>query len=288
MIDQVKRFRPNIAFNLVEPLLNNEILDFVNYVTETGLRCSLTTNGYLLENFANDLVKANLTTLNISIDGPSEIHNKIRGVSNSYEKAYAGVQKVRASKNIRPTPILNVVYTISNYNDQYLKETADSFKKIGINKIIFTHLNFINEEMADAHNEVFRHVCKVVPSSTAVINPKNMDVTTLYEQVKIVKTNYPNFAVFTPNINTFNDIETYYHKPEIFLTKRKCTTPWTHVQILSNGDIRTSSRCFNIVMGNIYTDNLLENWNNIIICNFRKEIRKIGVTPACSRCCGIF
>ena len=290
LIDEVKHFRPVIAFNLVEPLLHKDILTFVEYVTRSGLRCWITTNGYLLERFATKLVEAKTTLIHVSVDGPAEVHNKIRGVADSFEKAYTGVRKLIETKEElnRTLPEINISYTISDYNSHYLKQTADIFREVGVDRITFTHLNFITEWMAEAHNEKFGHVCEVAPSSVSVINPKDTDVDDLVEQIKLVKTNYSKgFAIFSPDIATFNGISTWYNRPEIFVSNPKCNFPWRNAQILANGDVVPSSRCFNIVMGNIYRHSFLKIWNGPTIRNFRKELRNIGATPACSRCCGI-
>ena len=292
LIDEVKRFRPVIAFNLVEPLLRKDIVALVRYVTKSGLNCSITTNGYLLEKFATRFVEDRATLIYVSIDGPPLVHNKIRGVTDSFQKAYKGIQKlIEARKEANQTlPKIYVGYTISNYNSHCLNETANIFKDdLGVDGIIFTHLNFITKWMEEAHNEIFGHVCKVAPSSISVINPENMNVSELLKQIKLVKRNYSKtFAIFSPDIATFNEIKTYYNSPEIFVSKSKCTIPWRNAQILANGDVVPGARCFDIVMGNIYRDSFLKIWNRPTICNFRKQLRKIGATPACSRCCGIF
>jgi len=291
LIDEVKRFRPMIAFNLVEPLLRKDIDAFVHYVKKIGLNCSITTNGYLLEKLATMFVKDGINVINVSIDGPPEIHNKIRGVNDSFQKAYKGIKKlidVRKQFN-QKLPKIIIGYTISNYNSHCLDETAGIFKDLGVDGMIFVHLNFITEKMAKAHNEMFGHVCKVAPSSVSVIDPENMNVSELQKQIKLVKRNYSKtFAVFTPDIATLNEIRTYYNNPEIVVSKVKCSILWRNAQILANGDVVPGSRCFDIVMGNICRDNFVKIWNSSIIRNFRKEFRKIGATPACSRCCGIF
>jgi MoaA/NifB/PqqE/SkfB family radical SAM enzyme len=291
LIDEVKRFRPVIAFNLVEPLLRKDIVAFVRYVKKSGLNCSITTNGYLLEKFAIKFVEDRATLIYVSIDGVPEVHNKIRGVTDCFQKAYKGIQKlIEARKESNQTlPKIYVCYTISNYNSHCLDETAGIFKDLGVDGIIFVHLNFITENMAKAHNEIFGHLYKVAPSSVSVIDPENMNVSELQKQVRLVKRNYSKtFAIFSPDIATLNEIRTYYNNPEIFVSKPKCSILWRNAQILSNGDVVPGSRCFDIVMGNINRDSFLEIWNNPTIRNSRKELRKIGATPACSRCCGIF
>jgi hypothetical protein len=98
IIGDVRVFFPVIAFNLTEPLLNKHIARYVNYTSKNKLNCDLTTNGYLLEEHAEELVKASLSVLNVSIDGTSDIHNRIRGVADSFERASKGISAVIDAK----------------------------------------------------------------------------------------------------------------------------------------------------------------------------------------------
>lgn len=63
-----------------EPLLRRDVADLIAYATSIGLRTSLTTSGYLLdEGRAQALVKAGVGSVTISIDGVGEQYESIRG-----------------------------------------------------------------------------------------------------------------------------------------------------------------------------------------------------------------
>jgi len=289
LINQVNKFSPMISFNLTEPLLNKNITSFIECVIKNKMRCEVVTNGYLLGKFAEEFVEVGLPSINISIDGPPEVHNLIRGMPDSFEKAYEGIQQIIGAKRElnKELPKIYIAFAISNYNSHCLEDTARIFKDSGVAGIAFTHLNFISESMAKAHNNEFGHVCKVRPSSISVINPEDVDEFVLTKQIELVKEKYPDFAGFSPDLGTLQEVKTYYKTTE-FLFRNKCFTPWRNAQILSNGDVIPLSRCFHIVMGNIHERNFKEIWNGAVARNFRKELRKIGATPACSRCCAIY
>ena len=291
LIDDVRSTKPVIAINGIEPLLYKNIVPFIKYILDAKLRCELTTNGYLLEKFASDFVEMGLPLINISIDGPAEVHNKIRGVSDSFERAYKGIENIIEIKKElnKPLPKIYVAYTISNYNAYYLNETAEIFKNLAVDGIKFTHLNFVDKNMAKAHNEDFGYICKISPSSIGVVTPNDIDEFALAEEIKKIKSSYPDdFIHFSPDITTSGEIKRYYRHPEIFIGKKQCLTPWMNAQILSNGDVIPASRCFHIVLGNIHEKKFRDIWKGATYRKFRKELREIGATPACSRCCGIF
>jgi len=291
LIDDVKKFHPRIVINTIEPLLYKNLIELISYIVQNKLVCSVTTNGLLLENFAYELVETRLPELWISIDGPPEIHNGIRGVPNSFEKAYKGIKMIiERKKQLKVSmPTIGIAYTISNYNYKYLEETASIFKKLGVNRMVYTHLNFIDDYMVKMHNKHYAQFFgKVRPSTISAVDPKKVDVDVLTDQIILLKKKYAGFINFLPDIETKEEVKIYYHDSSKFVKNNKCKIAWKNAQILSNGDVIPASRCFHIVMGNIYEKPFTKIWNDAPFRNFRKNIKKIGTTPACSRCCGLF
>jgi len=289
LIDEVKSFLPLIAVISTEPLLYKDLIEFSKYVVSAGLELQITTNGFLLEKSALDLVKLGLQRLYISIDGPPAIHNSIRGVDRSYEKAYTGIQAVneikRKMNKIYPKIYIN--YSISDSNYHCLEEFMKTIEDLEIDSVTFSHLNYITKSMAKEHNQQFGHICKATPSSISKIDPKKVDPAILAKQIEIVKTKYLNKSFFSPNLNQ-QEIRIFYHQPEIFVTRNRCFVPWQVAQIIANGDLIPMTRCFNIILGNIYEQSFKEIWNGEKYRNLRKTLRKYKAFPACSRCCGIF
>ncbi|NVO66027.1 radical SAM protein [Methanofollis tationis] len=282
---------PVIAINGTEPLLYPHIADLIKYIRSKNIMCELTTNGYLLQKFAQDLVKIQLPLINISIHGPESIHNAIVGVPNSFEKSYRGIEQIieMKSKTKSKFPKIFVAFTISDANYQYLSETATIFKDLGVDGIKFTHLNFVDNEMAQSHNEKYGWFYEVKKSSVGSTTPCSVDVDVLSDEIKAVNATYQGkFVYFSPNIDRSDQIWQYYHKSSQFIGSKKCVVPWTNMQVLSNGDVIPASRCFHIKYGNIYTNTFNEIWFGQNAMAFRDFLRKVGATPACSRCCGIF
>ena len=79
VIDEVAHSKPMVAITSTEPLLYKPLPEAVAYCTERQLETTVTTGAYTLPQRADDLAAAGLTRLVVSIDGPPEIHNMIRG-----------------------------------------------------------------------------------------------------------------------------------------------------------------------------------------------------------------
>src|SRR5437867_13027060 len=90
LVDEVKDFKPMIAATSTEPLLYKDLIPLCDYVVSNGLQMLVTTAGLQLEKYAEELVRVGVQQLWVSIDGPPEIHNDIRGGKRSLEESVRG------------------------------------------------------------------------------------------------------------------------------------------------------------------------------------------------------
>jgi len=292
IVKEVKSFNPLIAITSTEPFLHPQIIQIIRLVKKNDLQCQLTTNGLLLEMFADRLVKCGLDYLWVSLHGTKKIHDKITGVRGSFDKAIRGIKAVETLKKKygRTVPEININFVISNLNYVHISEFLDELRRLNIRpkQVSFSHMNFVTPNMAKEHNKIFWKFCIATPSSVAVLNPEKLNTKRLDEEIKKVKTEYRDFNIsFIPNISG-KQLDTYYKHPEKFVTKRRCLVPWKNAQIQANGDCIPNTRCFNIVLGNIHKSSFKEVWNGEKYRKFRMSLKKYGAFPACSRCCGIF
>ena len=94
LLDELAPSRPIISLFGGEPLLYPDIVPLVREVKARGLTCTVITNGGRLEPLARELVESGIDSIAISIDGPPDVHNRIRGQADSFERAAAGVAAV--------------------------------------------------------------------------------------------------------------------------------------------------------------------------------------------------
>jgi radical SAM protein with 4Fe4S-binding SPASM domain len=102
-----------------EPLLRRDILEVLSYAKSKGLRTSFASNGFLIDKKkAVDIKMAKVDSIQISLDGLKETHNKIRNNQSSFSNV------VRAIKNLQEikVPILSVATTLTSHNFNELEK----------------------------------------------------------------------------------------------------------------------------------------------------------------------
>lgn len=79
-----------------EPLMYAGLDEVLSHAKSRGMRTTVTTNGFFNTERLNRL-KQLVDVLAISLDGPPEIHNRIRGSARAFERLEAGLENVRSA-----------------------------------------------------------------------------------------------------------------------------------------------------------------------------------------------
>ena len=106
-----------IRFTGGEPLLCSDLPYFISYCHTKGIKTSIITNGLILNEKIDDLVKNGLDQVIFSIDGSSsKIHDSLRGVSGLFSKIEYSLDRI--SKEYPQLKIrVNTVVSEKNIND---------------------------------------------------------------------------------------------------------------------------------------------------------------------------
>ena len=80
-----------------EPLLYPGLSDVLRCARASGMRTTVTTNGYFLDPRHMEPLCGHLDVLAISLDGPPEIHNRMRASPQAFDRLCAGLEYLRAS-----------------------------------------------------------------------------------------------------------------------------------------------------------------------------------------------
>lgn len=286
LIDQVKHFKPMIGITSTEPLLYREIVPCIEYCRQNGMEMLITTGGFLLPKYAKDFVRVGLKRLFVSLDGPPAVHNQIRGVKDSFERATEGIRMISQAKKesgaAEPQVFLN--YTISNHNYQCLEAFMESVADLEIERVNFTMMNFVTQDVADEHNRLYgAEYPATVNCLGGGTDPAAVDIDVLWGQLQAVKAKYGDKVAVLPDVDR-KTLDVYFKQPAAALNGNRCMVSYFIAQIIANGDVIPYTRCYNVTLGNIRNEPFEKIWNGPKMRKFRKDLRKHGHLPACVRC----
>ena len=135
LVDEVHKFGVRwFGIKGGEPLMRKDIFEIVGYAKSLGLNVCLLTNGCFVDGEIYDNLVKNEVWTSVSIDGPEEINDALRG-KGSYKKALAAIQKLSKGK------ILNgLAAAITTINYKHLDHVAELADKYHANFVWFNHL----------------------------------------------------------------------------------------------------------------------------------------------------
>ncbi len=193
-IDDVKSFSPWINIRGGEPLLYPHIVEFMRYVHESNLMLTLETNATYLKKYAYDVAKY-VDSISISMDGPREVHDHVRGVEGTYDKVKEGiVEYKKACKELkirRVKPIsFNCTVGVDNYKD--ISELIGVSNDLNVKEITLALSYYLDEDVGKNYEKVMneKFETKAVAWSGFYKEPdprNNMDFNLLNEKIKINK-----------------------------------------------------------------------------------------------------
>lgn len=288
IIDQTAEFYPEakLGYAFTEPLVYPHLEESLTYAKQKGISTSITTNALTLKQKASFLAKNN-TEVFISLDGPQDIHNDIRGHKKSFQKAVEGIEQLLG---IKPNAKISIFCVITEWNIGYLQEFLNFFKNYPLQQVGFMHTNFTPQHVADSHNNLWGNHYHATASNMDEININNFNLDKLWSEIDLINQSSYQFPVtFSPEITSKEKLKEFYNKPQQIIGK-SCNDVFTNIMVKSDGSVIPShGRCYNLTLGNLYTENLESIWNGSILKKLRTDLNiSNGLFPACSRCCSAF
>lgn len=245
-------------FGYGESLLNKEFPEILSFLSSfKGLRTYLVTNGLLLDKYASDIVKNQLTYLSISVDAATqETYKKIRGAK--LNDIFKSIEKMNALKrkfNYSSTYI-RFIFVAMKDNISELPLLVDIAKNISVSEIKVEYLVVHHPEMIDQTLFYNRELLYIFKEAELRAKEKGIKIT-------------------LPSVIGENMLEGVYHK--------ECSTPFDTMFVSSNGDVR-ACMISNEIFGSILTDSPEAIWNGEGINSFRSRVNSENPPEDCKSC----
>ena len=138
-----------------EPFLFPGIVELLEHIHDRGLFVAIDTNGTQLKKFAADIVRIGRMHLTISVDGPEEIHDAVRGVTGCFKQIREGVAALNElEKDRQEKTSKSICFVISPYSLKGLGSMPDVARSLSINTIAIVPYYFVPESVGNEYTRV--------------------------------------------------------------------------------------------------------------------------------------
>jgi MoaA/NifB/PqqE/SkfB family radical SAM enzyme len=282
------------SFNLTggEPFVRKNLLEIFELFRAKGMRCDyITTNGTVIgddkaDALAELIASGFLRHISVSIDGPPDFHDQVRGQRGAFRKAAANIQALRAACAKRGVSLpLSINTTLTSGNLRLLKDVVDEAEKLDVDLI------GLNQLMFATHREVEETLAIIGESDPSVIStyvtddpgidphavPGILRDAVAYGESKGITINW------RPAQNT--DDLVHYYTPDRPL-KGQCFYPFFGGRITYDGKVQFCP-FIRVEVGDVREQSLEEIWNSPRYVELRKKLLEHGIFPVCRRCCKV-
>lgn len=285
IIDRLARFKPRIHLSGGEPFVYKDIMKLITRIKEHGLFLTITTNGTFLKEHAEWLVRQRVNRIHLSLDGPRDTHDSIRGVPGTYDRLIAGLKELKAhTKGTLPLIRINSMINPHNIADMHeVLRVAEQFKAECVQ---FLHPLGVDAQALEQHRSVLKKDLDLDLNYWQRAD-SGCDTTAFsdawYDELAEFKKTASSRAAIFPAF-TREQLHAYYTMDETFYTlmKGRCTALWQTATILPSGDVES---CPDYVIGNCTKHDFLNLWNAQMMRRLRRRIRNHDFFTVCRACC---
>ena len=287
MIDEIPADQfPIILVRGGEPFRYPGIIELLTALRKRNLYVTIDTNGTLLEKFADDIVQAGVNNLTISLDGPEEIHDQVRGVKGTFKKIRNGVEaiyKAREEQNSEITVGLNC--TISDHNYMGLGDMPAAARTLNVPSMSTVPYYYFDGAVGAAY-EIFMTERLDSPADSwkgFYRETSGVDTGELVKQMRKMHEQLGEISISKYMDLTENEYVTWFSDCTTEVGDFRCLMPWKLLDIQPNGDVNFCIDFPDYLIGNINDQSLEEIWH-CDRANWFRQVLQDELLPICARC----
>ena len=256
-----------------EPLMHTDLFRLCRLLRDRGIRTTILSSGLLLKRYAERIV-ASADEVIVSLDGPAEIHDGIRGVPGAFDLLAEGL---RAIHRASPGFAVSARCTVQSRNAMRLRDTVDAARSVGLRSISFL--------AADLASQAFHRITPWTSARQAAVAPELAALETGIEQLIDA---YPEDGFILESPAKLRRIAAHFrahHGLEPHIAPR-CNAPWVSAVVEQSGDVRPCF--FHPAIGNASRSSLREVLNSPAALAFRERLT-VSEDPICQKCvCSLY
>jgi radical SAM protein with 4Fe4S-binding SPASM domain len=289
--------RPRFELFGGEPLLYPGIWQVMAAVRDAGCALAFPTNGTLVEQHAERLVDHQPSRVWISLDGPQAVNDAQRG-NGVFRRALRGLEALVAEKRRRGSrlPEIGIACVVTPVNHLQIGELfLESLDLAEIGAVSIELQSWATEAQHRAYARLLREEFGVpaAPYARAYVRDAAlfaaMDRGALAGQIRTVREACAarGISFFSqPRATGADDLDRYLRGDWDGMPDRRtrCAVPWLYAEVSARGDVTTCHTFYDLPIGNVYQQPLLEIWRGERAERLRAQLRK-GLLPICTACC---
>jgi len=259
-----------------EPLMHSHLWKMCESLRSAGIGITLLSTGILLKRDATRLVQY-CDHVIVSLDGPREIHNRIRNLAGAYEKLAEGVAAVRTADS---SVLISGRCTVQRANCRALAATVAAAHDLGLDRISFL--------AADVSSEAFNRPDGWDVERTESVSLREADLPLLVAELDALEDGCrADFASgYIEETPTKLRRRLYQHSAALLgrgdFHPVDCNAPWVSTFIESDGSVRPCF--FQPPLGNLReTGSLREILNSDEAILWRRGL-DMGRDEICRKC----
>ena len=262
-----------------EPLMHSDLPALCRLLRKEGVRLTLLTAGLNLSRHAANITQL-IDDVIVSIDGPSEIHDRVRAVPGAFRQLQSGVSALR---QLQPEMPIHGRSTVQKRNCRDLRRTVDAAHTLEMSSISFL--------AADVISSAFNRPEGWSPEQRTDIALNVDDLDALDRELDALVRDYRHdiesgFIVERPE--KLCRIASHFrsHLGQETPEAPRCNAPWVSAVIEADGSVRPCF--FHRAIGNIQDRPLGDIVNGAEALKFRQQL-DIPTNPTCRNCvCSLF
>lgn len=261
LINDASKLYPNsIIFSGGEPLLREDIFELIAFVNQHKINTCLTSNGTLInEETAKNLASLRIGVVNISIEGPQDIHDYLRG-KGTFKKA------INALENLSRYKIEATVATVvcrQNYKSlPFIMNLASQFKATTVKFQPFNEIFLIQKEQKKNFFTSQESLKEIERSIEEVIEMSNKH------------------KIATNPINYLRSIPPYLCGFYQECSNNSCSALWSSCPVSCEGNVYLCWVLSDIILGNVKEKRLSQIWNS----HEHNRLRQSTIKNGCVGC----
>jgi radical SAM protein with 4Fe4S-binding SPASM domain len=282
-LEDAARFRPSLIFSGGEPFLYSRIAELLALVRQRRWPSTFCTNGTGLDGLDAQLDHNPTVSLLISLDGPADINDELRG-EGVYARVTASIRRLR--RLARP-PHLGVQLTLRRENVGALVRFCEGMVELGVDWVLLNPPWFVSERQAAEYAAVLaRDFATEAHSQRGYLVPFDIDPAVFRRELEQIRARRWPIQIGC-YFGRPDEISEFGSAPERPTGNDFCFKQWLRMDVLPSGQVTPCAQFPDVVLGDLRDQPLMAVWNGPAYARFRQRIRA-GLLPVCSKCNALY